>query len=142
MRATAGGREFHLTHREFELLRYLAEREPSVVSRSELLREVWGYLDNPTTRSVDQAVVRLRKKYRGRSAPSKVPAHRTPRRLLSDEWAGFDTSVAVVDLIWCIFREVGPMSAMATHQPGECAGGSWTHFSRRRSGWSSPRARP
>jgi DNA-binding response OmpR family regulator len=62
MRATAGGREFHLTHREFEVLRYLAEREPNVVSRSELLREVWGYLDSPTTRSVDHAVARIRKK--------------------------------------------------------------------------------
>jgi len=62
MRASAAGREFHLTHREFEVLRYLAEREPQVVSRTELLREVWGYLDRPTTRSVDHAVARIRKK--------------------------------------------------------------------------------
>jgi len=62
MRASAGGREFHLTHREFEVLRYLAEREPRVVSRGELLREVWGYLDSPSTRSVDHAVARIRKK--------------------------------------------------------------------------------
>jgi DNA-binding response OmpR family regulator len=56
------GREFHLTHREFEVLRYLAERHGRVVSREELLREIWGYLDMPTTRSVDHAIARLRKK--------------------------------------------------------------------------------
>jgi len=62
LRAWASGREFHLTHREFEVLRYLAEREGRVVSRDELLREVWGYLDMPSTRSVDHAIARLRKK--------------------------------------------------------------------------------
>lgn len=62
LQAWASGREFHLTHREFEVLRYLAERERCVVSRNELLREIWGYLDHPTTRSVDHAVARLRKK--------------------------------------------------------------------------------
>ena len=51
-----------LTHREFELLRYLAERQENIVDRDELLREVWGYASAPNTRSVDQAVVRLRKK--------------------------------------------------------------------------------
>jgi DNA-binding response OmpR family regulator len=51
-----------LTHREYELLRYLAERQEDIVDRDELLREVWGYASAPNTRSVDQAVVRLRKK--------------------------------------------------------------------------------
>jgi DNA-binding response OmpR family regulator len=54
--------EVDLTHREFELVRYLAERQGVVVDRDELLREVWGYASAPNTRSVDQAVVRLRKK--------------------------------------------------------------------------------
>ena len=56
------GRGLELTHREFELLRYLAERQEVVVDRDELLREVWGYASAPHTRSVDQAIVRLRKK--------------------------------------------------------------------------------
>src|SRR5262249_17895773 len=60
--ASRFGRTLHLTHREFELLQYLAERHERVVHRTELLREVWGYLDVPTTRSVDHAVARLRKK--------------------------------------------------------------------------------
>lgn len=51
-----------LTHREFELIRYLAERQEVVVDRDQLLRDVWGYASAPNTRSVDQAIVRLRKK--------------------------------------------------------------------------------
>jgi two-component system response regulator VicR len=51
-----------LSHRELELLRYLAERQGQVVSREELLQEVWGYADIPATRSVDQTVLRIRKK--------------------------------------------------------------------------------
>jgi DNA-binding response OmpR family regulator len=62
-RASSGSAPVHLTHREFELLRYLAERREKVVHREELLKEVWGYLDTSvTTRSVDHAIVRLRKK--------------------------------------------------------------------------------
>jgi DNA-binding response OmpR family regulator len=62
LEASARGREFRLTHREFEVLRYLAERPGQIVSRDRLLREVWGYLDMPATRSVDHAIARLRRK--------------------------------------------------------------------------------
>lgn len=62
MRATSRGRPMGLTHREFELLRYLAERPGRVVGRDELLRAVWGYPDAPATRSVDHAIARLRRK--------------------------------------------------------------------------------
>ncbi len=57
-----GVRDLRLTHREFELLRYLVERQGRVVSRAELLRNLWGYPDAPFTRAVDNAVARLRKK--------------------------------------------------------------------------------
>jgi DNA-binding response OmpR family regulator len=60
--ATKGGHTLHLTHREFELLQYLAERRECVVHRNELLREVWGYPNVPSTRSVDHAIARIRKK--------------------------------------------------------------------------------
>jgi DNA-binding response OmpR family regulator len=60
--ASNAGRTIQLTHREFELLRYLAERHDRIVYRDELLREVWGYPESPITRSVDHAVARLRKK--------------------------------------------------------------------------------
>jgi two-component system response regulator VicR len=60
--ASSGGQSIELSHREFEILRYLAERANTVVHRDELLREVWGYPDDPMTRSVDKAILRLRKK--------------------------------------------------------------------------------
>jgi DNA-binding response OmpR family regulator len=62
LQAWDGSGPLEFTHREFELLRYLAERKESVVSRNELLREVWGYTDAPPTRSVDHAIARLRRK--------------------------------------------------------------------------------
>ncbi|HMF95252.1 MAG TPA: response regulator transcription factor [Vicinamibacterales bacterium] len=54
--------EIHLTQRDFDVLRYLAARNGRVVRRDEILREVWGFNDPPTTRSVDNAVAKLRKK--------------------------------------------------------------------------------
>jgi len=60
--ATGPMGDLHLTHREFEILRVLAERRSCVVFRDELFKEVWGLLDNSTTRSVDRAVSRLRQK--------------------------------------------------------------------------------
>jgi len=62
-RASSGRRTIPLTHREFELLSYLADRRDVVVPRNELLRAVWGYLDRDiVTRTVDFAVARLRRK--------------------------------------------------------------------------------
>ena len=60
--AKRGESDIHLTHREFELLKYLAERPGRVVGREELLKELWEYPDAALTRSVDHAIARLRKK--------------------------------------------------------------------------------
>jgi DNA-binding response OmpR family regulator len=60
--ARRGEASLHLTHHEFEILRYLAERRDRVVHRDELLREVWKMVDGSTTRAVDFAVARLRQK--------------------------------------------------------------------------------
>ena len=62
LKAWNDGQEIDLTHRDFEILRYLAERTNSIVSRSELLRAIWGYPDTANTRAVDHAIARLRKK--------------------------------------------------------------------------------
>ena len=64
-----------MTHLEFELLKYLADKRDRVVYRDELLREVWKYRDLPITRSVDNAVGRLRK--RSNRIPP-VPSSSTP----------------------------------------------------------------
>jgi len=61
--ASSGRRTIPLTHREFELLSYLADRRDVVVHRDELLRVIWGYLDSDiVTRTVDFAIARLRRK--------------------------------------------------------------------------------
>jgi DNA-binding response OmpR family regulator len=57
-----GGEGLHFTAREFAILTCLAERIGSVVHRSDLLREVWGYPQEPRTRAVDFAIKRLRDK--------------------------------------------------------------------------------
>jgi two-component system response regulator VicR len=62
LRASRGSTPLDLTHREFEVLQYFAERPNRIVSRDELLRAIWGYADSTTTRAVDHAIARLRKK--------------------------------------------------------------------------------
>lgn len=62
LRAFAGNQELALTDREFEIMRHLVERAGSIVSRDELLHLVWGYVDAPLTRTVDNFISRLRHK--------------------------------------------------------------------------------
>ena len=56
------GTQIELTNKEFELLRYLISRNGVPVSRECLLDEVWGYESFPNTRTVDNYILRLRKK--------------------------------------------------------------------------------
>lgn len=56
------GVSLDLTYKEFELLRYLAERPGRVFTRAQLLQEVWGYDYYGGTRTVDVHVRRLRAK--------------------------------------------------------------------------------
>ena len=51
-----------LSAREYRLLRYLVSKNGSVVTRDELLDEVWGYNSYPSTRTVDNHIARLRQK--------------------------------------------------------------------------------
>ena len=60
-----------LTLREFELLKYLAERENRVFSREQLLEEVWGYEYYGDIRTVDVTVRRLREKLEDDSSNPK-----------------------------------------------------------------------
>ncbi|PYS19245.1 MAG: DNA-binding response regulator [Acidobacteria bacterium] len=48
------------SQRELDVLHYMSDREGKVVTRDELLRNVWGYQNVPLTRSVDNLVARLR----------------------------------------------------------------------------------
>jgi two-component system, OmpR family, alkaline phosphatase synthesis response regulator PhoP len=57
-----GGKTIPLSEREARLLRYLIERKGVVLSRNELLENVWGYNEAPLTRTVDVHIVALRQK--------------------------------------------------------------------------------
>jgi two-component system alkaline phosphatase synthesis response regulator PhoP len=61
-RVFRGGEKVDLSERELALLRYLIERRGTVVSRDELLLNVWGYSTAPTTRTVDVHIAMLRQK--------------------------------------------------------------------------------
>ena len=54
-----------LSAREYRLLKYLVAKQGSVVTRDELLDEVWGYNSYPSTRTVDNHIARLRQKIEG-----------------------------------------------------------------------------
>jgi DNA-binding response OmpR family regulator len=56
------GRPVILTCKEFKTLVYLIKNPRRVISRDELLNEVWGYENYPCTRTVDNHILRLRKK--------------------------------------------------------------------------------
>jgi DNA-binding response OmpR family regulator len=56
------GRPVVLTALEFKLLRFFVTSPGRVISRDELLNQVWGFENYPCTRTVDNQVLRLRKK--------------------------------------------------------------------------------
>jgi DNA-binding response OmpR family regulator len=60
--ATRDGVEHQLSRYEAEILRLLIRCRGQVVTRSDLLTKVWGYVHLPTTRTVDNHIARLRKK--------------------------------------------------------------------------------
>jgi len=81
MEATRAGKTVTLTTQEFKLLKFLASSAGRVVSREELLNEVWGYQNYPSTRTVDNHILRLRQKLE--------PDPATPHFLLTMHGAGY-----------------------------------------------------
>ena len=61
-RVFRSGQKVDLSERELALLKYLIERRGTVISRDELLLNVWGYTTAPTTRTVDVHIAMLRQK--------------------------------------------------------------------------------
>ena len=59
---TAGGQTHQLSFYEIELLRLLYERVGQPVARDEILQKIWGLEAGPTNRTVDNFIVKLRKK--------------------------------------------------------------------------------
>ncbi|HZJ30051.1 MAG TPA: response regulator transcription factor [Vicinamibacterales bacterium] len=66
------GRPVEMTRKEFALLRFLASRKNTVVTRDEILNKVWGLESYPVTRTVDNHIASLRSKLESNPAH---PAH-------------------------------------------------------------------
>jgi len=75
------GRPVILTRQEFKTLAYLLKNPQRVISRDELLNEVWGYENYPCTRTVDNHILKLRKKL------EPEPAH--PKHFRTVHCAGY-----------------------------------------------------
>jgi DNA-binding response OmpR family regulator len=65
------GRPVTLTSKKFKTLAYLIKNPRRVISRDELLNEVWGYQNYPCTRTVDKHILRLRKQLETEPAQPK-----------------------------------------------------------------------
>lgn len=76
------GREVRLSAKEFALLHALAVEPTRVLSKAELLRDVWGFASLGTTRTIDAHVCRLRKKLVGGSRAYVVNVRGVGYRLL------------------------------------------------------------
>jgi two-component system alkaline phosphatase synthesis response regulator PhoP len=78
---TVRDRNLRLTSMEMKVLRYFIEHEGSVISRSELLDNVWGLSGSVTTRTIDQFMSRLRRYFEADPAQ--------PRHFLSVRGTGY-----------------------------------------------------
>jgi len=81
MEASLAGKPVTLTAQEFKLLKFFAGSPGRVLTRDELLNEVWGYQNYPSTRTVDNHILRLRQKLEPDSA--------NPRFFLTIHGAGY-----------------------------------------------------
>ena len=79
--ASKGDTELELTRKEFGVLRLLAARSGEVVTRDELLSEVWGFENYPSTRTVDNHIAGLRAKLEANPAE--------PRHVLTVHRVGY-----------------------------------------------------
>ena len=62
MELTRDGQPVSLTAQEFKILKFFLQNPDRVISREQLLNEVWGYQNYPSTRTVDNHILRLRQK--------------------------------------------------------------------------------
>src|SRR5437899_844591 len=62
MEVVREGQPIEMTAREFNALKFLVLNAERVISRDELLSEVWGYQHYPSTRTVDNHILKIRQK--------------------------------------------------------------------------------
>lgn len=70
--ARKNGKSLKLSPREYEILRCFIERKGEIVSRDELLNQVWGYDSFPNTRTIDAHIAKLRRKIEDKSEEPKL----------------------------------------------------------------------
>jgi DNA-binding response OmpR family regulator len=64
--------EVKMSHKEFELIKYLWNHKNQAISRSELMDTVWGIESDVTTRTVDNFIVKLRQKIENNPNEPKI----------------------------------------------------------------------
>ena len=77
-------RELELTNREFELLEYLMRNERLVISREQLLEEVWGYDPTAMTNTIDVFISNLRRKLEAGGEPRLLHTKRSAGYVIRD----------------------------------------------------------
>ena len=75
------GLAVQMTHKEFEILSHLWKNKNTTISREDLLNNVWGYDESPTTRTVDNFILKIRQKI------EKDPNH--PKIILTVHGIGY-----------------------------------------------------
>ena len=81
MNALVDGKEIRFTKKEFLILKYFIRHEGEVVHRHDLLDEVWGYNKIPSTRTVDNSILEIRKKI------ERTPSN--PKHIISISGVGY-----------------------------------------------------
>lgn len=79
--AKKGNQHLEFSVMEFKLMKYFVQREGEVIDRNQLLDEVWGYENYPSTRTVDNFILNLRKKIED--------DHSDPKHILTIHKAGY-----------------------------------------------------
>ena len=79
--AKKGNQYLEFSVMEFKLMKYFVQREGEVIDRNQLLDEVWGYENYPSTRTVDNFILNLRKKIED--------DHSDPKHILTIHRAGY-----------------------------------------------------
>ena len=81
LEAKKGNKKIDLSLKEYEILKYFISKEGKIVTRNDLLDEVWGYENFPTTRTVDNYILMIRKRIKTNPA--------RPEHLLTYHSAGY-----------------------------------------------------
>ncbi len=66
------GKEFSMTPKEFEIVKYLWQHRNETVSRDDLLTNVWGYDESVSTRTIDNFILKIRQKIEDDPAHPKI----------------------------------------------------------------------